>query len=50
MAPDIDPEDVGLHRNGLGDSGSETDDNAADASAHYEPVPYVHLQHGILYG
>jgi len=44
ITPDIDPEDVALYGNDLGDSDSETDDNIDEASAHYEPVPYVHLQ------
>lgn len=42
IAQDVDPEDVTLYGNGLGDSDSEANDSVDEATAHYEPVPYVH--------
>jgi len=38
MTLEVDPEDVPLYGNGLGDSDSEVDDNVDATTAHYEPV------------
>lgn len=49
MTLDVDPEDVALDGNDLGDSDSEADDNVDEATAHYEPVPYVYLKSQSFY-